>query len=218
MQQQFNNNQQQPMTNMQPTNIMPTQVNRGGHELFDAHEVMSCLIGTLNQYLMFEQHIKDPELMDILNRQRQFITDQYNITVQSYKTGQDPTHPTSSYKMNQSNDYTLGTSPSQPSKPNQDISQLGDKCISSLMMAGAKSNASAMTKAAAEMANPVLRRILADSIPNHLEMAYEIFLYQNKKGYYQVAQLKDQDAQNMLNSYAPTTGVPNMNNQSNMLQ
>ncbi len=60
--------------------------------------------------------------------------------------------------------------------------------------------------AAAECTNPVVRRVLADSIPNHIEMAYELFLYQNKKGYYQVAQFSEQDMVKMLTAYAPLNG------------
>jgi spore coat protein CotF len=37
-------------------------------------------------------------------------------------------------------------------------------------------------------------------------MAYEIFQYQNKHQYYQVARLDQQDMQTIINSYAPTTG------------
>lgn len=207
MQSQFN---QQMNPNIQPSTAMPRPMNHGGHEVFDVHEVLSGFIGSLNQFLMFEQHIKDPELLDILNRQRQFITDQYNITVESFRSGQDPSHPTTSYQMNQSNNITFGLSPSQPSKPNQQINQIGDKCISSLMLSCAKSNALSMTMAAAEVTNPVVRRVLQDSIPNMLEMAYEVFLYQNKMGYYQVPQLQDQDMQLLMNSYAPSNGMTNM--------
>lgn len=216
MQNQFN---QQMNPNMQPSTSIPQHFNHGAHELFDVHEVLSGLIGTLDEFLMFEQHIKDPGLLDILNRQRQFITDQYNITVEAFRSGQDPSHPTSSYKMNQSNNVTFGLSPSQPSKPNNMASQIDDKCFSSLMMACAKSNASSMTMAAAEVTNPVLRRVLADSIANYLEMAYELFLYQNKKGFYQVPQLKEQDMQQLINSYAPAIGTTNFNQQGgNMIQ
>ncbi|MNP86075.1 Coat F domain protein [compost metagenome] len=64
--------------------------------------------------------------------------------------------------------------------------------------------------AAAEATNPVVRRVLAAQIENYIEMAYEIFTYQNKHGYYQVPQLDRADAQNMLNAYAPATGHPQM--------
>ncbi len=76
---------QQPQQNMSPTSIPQ----RGGHELFDSHEIIATYINILDQYLLFDQHIQDPVLKDISKRQQTFITDLYNITVQAFKTGQN---------------------------------------------------------------------------------------------------------------------------------
>lgn len=208
--QQFNQNTQTIM-NTNP-NLMGN-TNRGAHELMDTHAVFSGFTGAFNEYLMCEQHISDQELMDILGRQRTFMTNEYNILVEAFKTGQEPTHKTSVYNMNQSNNVQYGLTPSQPTKPNQEVSQIGDKCVSGIMMSCNKSLASSMTMAATECPNPVVRRVLADSVPNHIEMAYELFLYQNKKGFYQVAQFSPEDTMQMINSYAPIPTNPN-----NMMQ
>ena len=69
------------------------------------------------------------------------------------------------------------------------------------------------TMAALETTNPVVRRVLADSVPNCIEMAYELSIYQNKHHYYQVPQLAQQDMQQLLNSFA-TVGQPAMPNQN----
>lgn len=198
--------QGQQTTNFQTSTNMPPQMNHGALDVLSTNHLLSSINSAFNEFLLCEQHIKDPELMDILNRQRSFLTDQYNITVEAFRSGQDPSHPTSSYQMTQSNDVIYGLKPSQPSKPNQDVSQLGDKCIASLMLGCMKKLASETLKAASESTNPVTRRVLADSIPNYLEMAYETFLYMNKKGYYQIPQLKQEDTQQLLQSHttAPT--------------
>lgn len=179
------------------------QVNHGGHELFDVHEVLSGTVGTLNQYTLLRQHVQDPELLDILDRQYTFIQDEYNITVESFRTGQDPSKPTQSYKMAQDNHFTYGLKATPPKKPIQSTAEINDAFVSGCMLGAMKSGASAKTFAAFETTNPVVRRVLADSIPNCIEMGYELSLYQNKKGYYQVAQLAPQDMQQMLNAYAP---------------
>ena len=62
-----------------------------------------------------------------------------------------------------------------------------------------------MTTAALETTNPVVRRVVADSIPNCIEMGYELSIYQNKHGYYQVPQYSQQDMQAMLNAYDTTS-------------
>ncbi|MBD1380476.1 spore coat protein [Metabacillus arenae] len=204
-----NQNQQQ---NMQ-TRPASQQMNHGGHEVFDVHEVLSGSVGTLNQYTLLRQHVKDQELLDILDRQYQFMQNEYNTTVDCFKSGQDPATPTQSYKMAQDNDFVYGLSPSQPKKPLQNVSEITDECISSCMLGSVKSNASMKTMAALEVTNPVVRRVLADSVPNCIEMAYELSIYQNKNQYYQVPQLAQQDMQQMLNSYAPmNNGGQNQNN------
>ncbi|KOR84386.1 spore coat protein [Peribacillus frigoritolerans] len=197
--------------NMQ-TGAIPPQLNHGGHEVFDVHEVLSGAIGTLNTYTLLRQHVQDQELLDILDRQYQFIQDEYNISLECFKTGQDPSKPTQSYKMNQGNDFIYGLTPTQPKKPLQSVSEITDECISGLMLAAVKSAASMKAMAALEITNPVVRRVFADSVPNCIEMAYEISIYQNKHHYYQVPQLAQQDMQQMMNSYAPAQG--NNNNMS----
>ncbi|MDN3019736.1 spore coat protein [Paenibacillus sp. BSR1-1] len=199
------------------TGAVPPQMNHGGHELFDVHEVISSAIGTMNSYLMLRQHVKDPELMDILDRQYQFMQDEYNITLECFKTGQDPSKPTGKYMMKQGNDWVYGMKPSQPKKPWQSASEINDEYISSCMLASCKTGASMKTVAACEVTNPVVRRVLADSVPNCIEMAYELSIYQNKNHYYQVPQLAQQDMQQILNAFAPAQGMPQMqNNMNNM--
>ncbi|MEK4068033.1 MAG: spore coat protein [Bacillota bacterium] len=197
--------------NMQ-TGAIPPQLNHGGHEVFDVHEVLSGAIGTLNTYTLLRQHVQDQELLDILDRQYRFIQDEYNISLECFQTGQDPSKPTQSYKMNQGNDFIYGLTPTQPKKPLQSVSEITDECISGLMLAAVKSAASMKAMAALEITNPVVRRVFADSVPNCIEMAYEISIYQNKHHYYQVPQLAQQDMQQMMNSYAPAQG--NNNNMS----
>ncbi|WP_342515233.1 spore coat protein [Sporosarcina sp. FSL K6-1522] len=186
-------------------------MNHGGHELFDIHEALSCTVAALNQALLFRQHVKDPELLDILDRQYRFTLDEYNITVECFKTGQDPSHPTQTYKMATGNDFVYGMKQTPPTKPIQSAAEISDQIISGFLLSAAKEGATGKATAALETCNPVVRRVLADSIPNCIEMAYELAIYQNKHHYYQVPQLGQQDMQQLLNSFA-TVGQPAMPN------
>lgn len=196
--------------NMQ-TGSVPQQMNHGGHELFDVHEVLSTSLSGLNLKTILRPHVKDQELLSMLDRQYTFALDEYNITVECFQTGKDPSHPTSTYKMQQGNDFVYGMKPSQPKKPIQNANEISDELISGYLLGAAKTSATAKTAAALETTNPVVRRVLADSIPNCIEMAYELAIYQNKHHYYQVPQLDQQDMQAILNSYAPVQGQ-SMNN------
>ncbi|MDQ0271912.1 spore coat protein [Cytobacillus purgationiresistens] len=200
---------QQPLNHQNiETGAIPPQMNHGGHEMFDVHEVLSGSINTMNTYTMLSEHVHDPELRDILQRQKQFMADEYNITQECFKTGQDPSKPTQSYKMKQGNDFTFGMKPSQSKKPMQSAAEITDETIALSMLNAVKSGALVKTGAAMEVTNPVVRRVLADSLPNCIEMAYEISLYQNKHGFYQVPQLSPQDMQQMQNGYSPAPIQP----------
>ncbi|MGP4107650.1 spore coat protein [Virgibacillus sp. L01] len=198
--------QNQQQQNLQETSQMPPQQHYGGHDMFDAHEAMSTLVGALEQGVLYEQHIQDPELKTMCQKHRTFCTQLYNTIVDTLKSGQDPAVPTQSYKMDQNNDVIYGMQPSQPKTPVQSVTELNDQSISGFMLGSLKSTASAFTMTSLEMTNPVMRRIMADSVPNMVEMAYEVFLYQNKNQYYQVPQLQQEHMQAFQNSYAPAQG------------
>src|SRR5690606_20506249 len=170
--------------NMHTGNVSQ-QMNHGVHEVFDVHEVLSATIAALNQSMLLRPQVQDPELLDILDRQYRFTLDEYNITVECFKTGKDPSHPTGRYEMKGGNDFVYGMKPAQPTKPIQSEAELNDQIISGFLLAAAKSGASMKTVAATETCNPVVRRVLADSVPNCIEMAYELSIYQNKHHYYQ---------------------------------
>ncbi|WP_246050116.1 spore coat protein [Aquibacillus sediminis] len=198
-----NQNQVPGTTNMSPNMAnQATNHNHGAHEILDSHELIGCLIGVLEHYQLYDQNIQDKELKDILQRQSSFLTQLYNTVVESFSTGKDPSVPTQQYNMQQSNEVTYGLQAGQPKKPKQSVSEFTDECYSSFMLGQTKAACSTFTMAAAEMNNPVLRRVIADSVPNLIEMSYELFLYQNKRGYYQVPQLKEQDMNIMLQAYA----------------
>ncbi|WP_339214011.1 spore coat protein [Solibacillus sp. FSL W8-0372] len=193
-------------------NQMPFSMNHGAHELLDVHEVLGAMIGGLNQYVLLRDQIQDPELLSIMDRQYPFMLDEYNLTMEAYKTRHDPKHPTRSYNMQIGNDTNYGIKPGEPKKPITSANEINDDIISSFMLSCHKAGAAGKTAAALECTNPVVRRVLQDSVPNCIEMAYEISLYQNKKGYYQVPQLSQQDMNTMLNMYGQAQQAKNMPN------
>ena len=74
-------NDQQPMFQ---GNAQQPELNHGGHELFDLHEILAGTINILDQYMILRQFIQDPALSDILDRQYQFVLSQYNVTVDCF--------------------------------------------------------------------------------------------------------------------------------------
>lgn len=200
-------NQQQQSQNEQQSSHMPAQQNFGGHELLDADEAIGALMSGLEQFIIFGEQIQDQELSSINERQKAFLSQVYNTFIDTFKSGQDPKVATQTYMMQMPTNITYGLQPSAPKSPLQSSTEINDECISTYMLNALKSMASDFTLAAFEANNPVLRRVIADSIPNIIEMGYEIFLYQNKHQYYQVPQLNNQDMSTIQNGYAPVQGT-----------
>lgn len=198
--------QQNQQQNMTTQSGMTSRTGHGGHELMDAHEAIGTVIGGLEQYLIFEEKAQDQELISIMQRQRSYMSQMYNTIIETLKTGQDPAVPTQTYNMENVSDVTYGMQPSAPKAPFQSVNEITDECISSYVMGILKSTASSFTLAALEATNPVLRRVFSDSIPNVIEMAYELFLYMNRNKYYQVPLLQPQEMQMIQNGYAPIQG------------
>ncbi|WP_456277277.1 spore coat protein [Bacillus sp. AK128] len=202
MQHQQYNQLQTNHVNMPDSTQVPHMMNHGGHEVLDMQEVISCMISTLDQYMMHRMFIKDQELIDILDRQYYFMLEEYNLTIECFQTGQKPSQETKTYMMKQSNNVTYGLKQSQPAKPMQSIDQISDSKVAGHLLGLVKASVSGMSMAALEVTNPVLRRVIADSVPNHIEMAYELFLYQNKQHNYQVPQFSQQEMTQMTTGYA----------------
>lgn len=175
----------------------------GGHELFDTHEAIGTVVGALEHYVLYSEHVQDQELTSMMNRQKDFLTQMYNTIVHTLTSGQVPNVKTQVYEMLEGHQSTYGMSPSAPKSPIQTTNELNDECISSAILGHLKAISTGFTTTALEATNPILRRIFADSIPNTIEMAYEVYLYQNKHKYYQVPQLQAQDMQSLRNNFAP---------------
>lgn len=182
---------------------VPPRMNHGGHELLDMHEVLGSMTGALNKAVLLRPHVKDPDLLDILDRQHAFMLDEYNMTVESLSTGKNPSHGTKRYQMKEQSDFIYGMKDQAPVKPMQTADEITDEIISGFLLSSAKAGAAGKAAAAAEICNPVVRRVVADSIPNCLEMAYELSIYQNKRQFYQIPQLQEQDMNRLMNAFAP---------------
>ncbi|MBD1371061.1 spore coat protein [Hazenella sp. IB182357] len=182
---------------------VPAHLNHGAHEIEDIQEVLSSCINCMDQYTLYKQHCQSPELRDIIERQYQAVQQEYNTLLDCFSTGQDPQVPTQAYNMQQENNVTFGMQSTAPHQPCQDASQFGDQQIAAGMLDLQKSRSLLQAGAACEVTNPVVRRVLSASIPNSVEMAYEIFLYQNQNGFYCVPQFTQEQSTQLIQSFEP---------------
>ncbi|QQK75513.1 spore coat protein [Salicibibacter cibarius] len=194
---------QMNMDNQQSGHMQPMQ-NHGGHEMFDAHEALTTAINVLDQYMIFRPFVKEQELLGILDHQYDYITTQYNRMVEAFSTGQKPSKTIEPYEIPAMAEITYGMQASAPKKPTNNLGEINEQNISTHMLGLVKATSSMFALVAPEITNSVLRRVIADSIHDFVEMAYELFLYQNKRGFYQVPQLQQMDMDKMMHAYEPS--------------
>ncbi|NLT94732.1 MAG: spore coat protein [Clostridia bacterium] len=175
--------------------------NLGAHEVMELHEVLCNCINGINQMELLRPHVNDQQLSAILDKQVQFMTQEYNNLVQALNAG--GINIGTPYQAPKIAQPKYGLQQPQPQSPNTSPSQLDDQDISGAMLSYHKSSAIIKTMAALECADPNLRRMVQQSAVNCSEMAYEVWQYMNQKGYYQVPTMKQMTTNTMIQSYTP---------------
>jgi spore coat protein CotF len=182
----------------------------GAHEVMEIHEVLSHAIDSINQFQLYRPYVRDQQLGAILDKQLQFMTQEYNGMVQALH--QNGMGQGIQYRAPKNIQPQYGLRQPQPQSPNTSPNQLDDRDVASGMLGAHKSSAVMKMMASLECTNPNLRGMLQQGAINCSEMAYETWQYMNQKGYYQVPTMKEQTTQTMMNAY--TTG--NMMNMGNI--
>lgn len=201
----------QQQNNMEQT-AMPTEniaLQFGGPELMHAHESIGSLVGAIEHLNLSLAQIQDKQLSGIAMRQRDYMMTIYDVLLETVHTAAEPTNKITDYMMLFDNPTTtFGLTQKPPKKPIQQATEITDDCISGAILGHLKGIATSFTTTSLEATNPVLRRVFADAIPNIIEMAYEVFLYENQKSYYEVPQYSGADMLMIIKSYGKITNPP----------
>ncbi len=169
----------------------------------EMHEVLCETINCINTFQLFQQHVTDPSLRQILDRQLDFLNNEYSNMVNTLHTqGRSQAVP---YRAQKGGTPKYGLRQPAPEAPNASVQQLDDRDIAACMLSSAKCSATTRMHAALECADPTLRNMLLQAAQNSAEMAYETWNFMNQKGYYQVPTMMPQTTQTMINVYQPGT-------------
>lgn len=176
----------------------------GAHEIMEANEVMTSTMDSIHTFELFRQHVSDPQLGQILDRQIRFMEKEYNDMV-SYMTNHRGVTPDVYHsRSNPSIKYGL-RSPS-PVSPHEHVHgghRLSDRDVASAMLGKTKCGASLKMMAALECADPQLRHMIMQGAISCAEQSYEIFTYMNQKGMYQVPTMQHRTQNNFMNTFQP---------------
>lgn len=182
----------------------------GAHETMEVHEILTSAIDAINQFQLYRPYVKDQQLQQILDRQLQFMMNEYNQAVQMLNQQGNPQAVPYRSVKNVAPIYGLDNPAAQ--SPNMTMNQMDDRDVASGMLGCHKASAAMKMIASLECANPQLRHMMQQGAVNCSELAYEVWQYMNQHGYYQVPTMKEMTTNTVLNSYQ-TAAMNNMNMQ-----
>lgn len=178
--------------------------NFGAHEFLGITEALQSKATVVETLAALSRQTKDAELENIMRRHAQSILDHYNIGVNLLKgqvgtTGMWMPTPTVTEPQ-------LGlNNPTYPA-PNLNAQDFSEKTLAGTVLQLYKYHALAWLQIALECSNPQFRSYLMEGTLLSDRMAYDMFIYMNQKGFYQVPQLPSNMAQTITNAYAPYSG------------
>ncbi|GAB6181921.1 spore coat protein [Desulfotomaculum defluvii] len=184
----------------------------GAHEVMELHEVLTDVIDGINQFELYRPHVTDQNLSLIMDRQINFMTQEYNDMVQALT--QKGMTQARQYNAPITSQPVYGLDNPKTQSPNTSYKRLDNRDVASGMLGCLKSSAILKSMASLECADLNLRRMVQQGSINCSEMAYEIWQYMNQNGYYQVPTMKQMTTDTMISTYTPTN-MQNMETQGN---
>jgi spore coat protein CotF len=174
----------------------------GAHETMEMHEILMEKINMITHFNLYAKEARNPQLLDMIARHQQEEILSYNelvsFTRDNHRFAPIPPNTNIRGVSNQQIQYGLHNPPQYVPESN---AALNDMEIAIAMLLCHKNSARNSTWAALECADPNLRRTMLNFAATCTNQAYEVFLFMNQQGMYQVPTLNTHTAQTLLHSY-----------------
>jgi len=185
----------------------------GAHETMEAHEMLNEKINMINNFSIYLHNCQNQSLRSMIQRHQQTAIQAYDQLV----------HYTHDYTAANQNRQTMGMG--MPNFQQEQISYglnnpqtmapqmtgpLPDHMIALAVLSFHKNSAKNHMAASLECADTNVRQMLIEGAITCAQQAYEMFLFMNQNGFYQVPTIQDHTAKTYLHSYQP-----NHQNQAN---
>jgi spore coat protein CotF len=177
----------------------------GAHEAMEIHEILNEKVNMITHFNLYATQTKNPELKEMITRHLQAAIQSYDAIV-AYTHDYHPFSPVpANTNISQVKPEQIQYGLNNPTMVAPETnSALNDFEVASAVLLCHKNSANNSMKASLEMADPNLRQMLVNSAVNCSNQAYEVFLYMNNQGLYQVPKIKDHTAKTYLHSYQPS--------------
>lgn len=179
----------------------------GAHETMEVHEILNEKINMMNHFSLYRQECQNPALCQMIDRQMQTIMQAYDQLLNythDYNAAQMPTPQYAAPKI-QPQQIQYGLNSPQPHAPQTGRGLFEDQHICFALISCHKNSAKNHMTAALECADPNVREMLNQGALVCSNQAYEVFLFMNENGYYQVPTMQDHTAKTFLHTYQPTS-------------
>lgn len=178
----------------------------GAHEVIELHEVLNNALDALNTVQLYAPYATDPELVQLVNHQMNFMLQEYNAMVHMVNglgAGESvPYRPRTQPYTGAGMMSGLHQSATQQSAPVQ-TAPVDNRDIASALLGMHKAGAKGKMAAALETAHPHIREMLVNGAVNCSHQAYEVWGYMQRKGLYPLAVLPVEANAQLLRGYQP---------------
>ena len=176
----------------------------GAHEVLEVSEILSEKMNMINHMALYEQEAQDEQLRAMIRRHMDTAIRSYDVMVAythdySARQGIQPPYPQPNAQLEQ---LKYGLRHPQSVAP-QRTGRFNDDMISAALLALHKSSAACHIQRGLEVTDPSLRQMFANGAVTCFNQAYEVFLWMNQRGVYQVPTMQDHTAKTMLHAYQP---------------
>lgn len=184
---------------------MHTQHRYGAHEVIELHEVLNNAGDALNTLQLYAPYAADPELVQIVHHQMNFMQQEYNGMVHTVRgLGGGEGLPDRPGVQTQAKGTLMP--PASP-QPHANSAQMDDRDVASALLGMHKASAKLQMSAALEAAHPQIRDMLLQGAVNCTHQAYEVWGYMHRKGYYPFAVMPDAANAQLLRPYQPVASA-----------
>jgi spore coat protein CotF len=183
---------------------MKTPVKFGAHEVLEVSEILTEKMCMINHLALYEQEAQDEQLRSMIRRQMDAAIQAYDQMVAythdfSARQGMQQPYPQPDANLER---LKYGLRNPQQVVP-QRTGRFNDMMIQTSLLTMHKMSAVSHIHRGAEVADPSLRQMFLNGAIACYNQAYEVFLYMNQQGMYQMPTLQETTAKTLLNTYQP---------------
>lgn len=170
----------------------------------EVHEILNEKINMIDHFGLYMQIAGDPQLRSMIDRHMRAAIVSYDELVHYTHDYSAAAHLAPPYSKPQASpgQVSYGLHQPPPMAPSMQ-GQLSDVQIASAVLCAHKNSAKNHMAASLECADPNVRQMLVNGAISCSNQAYEIFMYMNERGIYQVPRMNDHTAKTFLHTYKP---------------